>query len=60
MTACPNSYAQDRAGIEDLMARGEGQCKFAYRSVRTAFLDGRESGAANPVLAMHAAAGAAG
>ena len=45
---------------EDELVRVDGEWLFAYRNIRNEFLDGRGSGAANPVLAMDAKAGAAG
>jgi len=41
---------------EDVLARVEGEWKFAYRNIRNEFLPGRESGSVNPVLAMDAKA----
>lgn len=41
---------------EDEMVRVDGEWKFSYRNIRNEFLAGRESGSANPVLAMDAKA----
>ncbi len=41
---------------EDDLVRVDGDWKFAYRNIKNEFLAGRESGSANPVLAMDAKA----
>lgn len=41
---------------EDELVRVDGEWKFAYRNIKNDFLEGRESGSVNPVLAMDAKA----
>jgi hypothetical protein len=45
---------------EDQLKRVDGEWQFFYRNIRNEFLPGRDSGPANPVLAMDALAVAAG
>ncbi len=45
---------------EDELLRVNGEWKFHYRNIKNEFLAGRESGSANPVLAMDAKAGPGG